>query len=399
MDKDAFRSLLDKAFADRLDKNEREELIQYLSKETEDDVIAEMLGAKWKTFKSQKTVISKATGEKMLQHILLDAEEDSSSGKINAFFSRSSKLMAACVLAIFVLVAAYVLNKSDDFDEVTLSEAIERSGIRPGSDKATIYLSDGSSVVLGDSDDELLALDNGVRIINLRNGVVLYEVAENASAELAYNTIKTPKGGQYKVQLEDGTKVHLNAESTLRFPIQFPEERREVNLEGEGYFEVVAGESRPFYVKTPLQEVRVLGTVFNIKAYPDLNYVKTILVEGRVDVLCARESENNVALSPGEAAVSNMDCGSIEVVDCDLDEELAWHNGYFIFTNEPIVEIMSRVARWYDVEIAYEGDMDDVRLGGIFQRSKSIDQLLESFKATGLVNFYIEERRVTVMRK
>lgn len=399
MDKERFRSLLKKAFAQQLTAQEQEELAKHLADESGQDEVSEMLRDKWSTFEANKDVFSDEAGAKMLGRILHDNVAATSNRKAATIrFFRASRLVAACIAATIVLAMVHMFRKDTVVDELTLSEAIERSGIRPGSDKATVLLSDGSSLVLGDTDDTLLARDHGVRIVNMGNGMVSYQVSEEKRDEVVYNEIQVPKGGHYQILLEDGTKIHMNAESTLRFPVQFSTDVRQVELVGEAYFEVAKDVSRSFFVKTPKQTVHVLGTAFNISAYPE-SHVKTTLVEGRVDVLCAWESENNVALSPGEAAVSNMDCGSIEVVDCDLDEELAWHNGYFIFTNEPIVEIMSRVARWYDVEIAYEGDMDDVRLGGIFQRSKSIDQLLESFKATGLVNFYIEERRVTVMRK
>src|SRR5690606_3551110 len=143
----------------------------------------------------------------------------------------------------------------------------------------------------------------------------------------------------------------------------------------EGFFEVTADAKRPFLVKTPLQTIRVLGTTFNIHAYPELGKMKTTLVDGAVEVL---HKDYVTTLKPGEAAVSKRGQRGVYIKKGDIDKDLAWHNDYFIFDNEEITDIMDRVSKWYDVEVNYKGKLESIRLGGIFQRSKSILQLLES---------------------
>lgn len=398
MDKASFRKLLDKAFAQSLTAKEREDLTQQLADLKNKDLVDQLLEEKWKSFQLKGNVFPDEVGETMLQRILRADNKDTPVKKAAVYrFFRRPRLIAACVLIAIISSVVYVFMDGKGDEGLTLSQAIERSGIRPGTDKATVFLSDGRAIILEDSDGGVLASDHGTRIVNRGEGLVSYEVSEENRGHVVYNTIQTPKGGQYHIQLEDGTKIHLNAESTLRFPVQFPQGQRIVELLGEGYFEVAEDIGRPFLVKTPIQTIEVLGTAFNVNAYPGLNRVKTTLVEGRVEV--CHQGSSTVELKPGEMAISKSHKSHVYVEECDLDQELAWHHGYFIFTNEHITHIMARIARWYDIDIVYEGEMDGVYLGGIFQRSKSIVQLLESFKATGLVDFSIKGRRVTVMRE
>jgi transmembrane sensor len=271
-------------------------------------------------------------------------------------------------------------------------------------------LGEGRTITLDESGIGLLAQEAGIEISKLADGQVSYgPLAEpgDESTAVTYNTIRIPKGGQYRLVLPDGTKVHLNSASTLEYPTRFTGTSREVKLTGEAYFEVKPQLSEnsqpamptsriPFIVKTATQQVEVFGTVFNINAYNE-QATKTTLVEGSVRV--AANTTQAVMLQPGEVATCTAGQTGLMVEQADLDEDLAWHNGYFIFNDEDIRSIMERVARWYDVEVAYEGRMEDKRFGGVFQRSKSITQLLENFRTTGLVDFKITERRITVMAK
>lgn len=399
MDKDAFRLLLEKAFAKQLSASEREAFIRHLAEESGDDeALSEMLRSRWSAFKPESDVSSENAG-RMLARILEDTGGTSTKSKKMVRLVRWGWVSAACIAFAIMFIMLGRFREEATAGTETLSAAVERNGIHPGSEKATIYLSDGSRVVLGSAEDRLLAFDQGVRIVNLAHGVVAYEGTGAPSGDSVYNTVVTPKGGEYKIVLEDGTKVHLNAESRLEYPVRFSAGARQVRLVGEGYFEVAKDSARPFFVSTEAQTIQVLGTVFNVNAYPGGSQAKTTLLEGRVDILSVKGGHDKIELNPGQAALTDIGTGNTAVLEYNLEGDLAWHHGYFVFNDESIVNIMARIARWYDIDIIYEGDLSEVRMGGIFQRSKSIVQLLESFQATGLVDFSIEERRVTVMGK
>ncbi len=271
---------------------------------------------------------------------------------------------------------------------------MERSNIKPGDDRAIITLSNGQTILLDDAAPGVIAEDAGIRIHHLENGEIRYEEIA-AHTGPTFNTITIPKGGHYRVVLPDGSKVHLNAETSLTYPTRFSDNQRSVEMTGEALFEVKSlGEPVPFVVKTAAQEITVLGTVFNVDAYD--KQVKTSLAEGSVNVTAGTQT---VQLRPGQQARSHDNGTSLRVQAVDLDEVLAWHNDLFFFDDEEITSIMDRVARWYNVDIEYRGSLAGKRFGGIFQRSKDLVQLLESMKMTGLVDFKITERRIIVVEK
>lgn len=396
MDNARLLLLIDRALTGTISAAERDELQTLLADVPNEDTVTQVLEDRWKLFESKTSVFSKEEGQEILQRILDGSENGRPSDR------GMRKLFPWVKIAAVVLLTAAVWRMIDfcfgdcESTELTIEQAVAQSQIEPGSDKAMIMLANGKAVTLGKSNTGLLSKKGKVYVYNSADGRILYEIHSDGVTGNPYHTVKTPKGGHYHVALEDGTKIHLNAESSLRFPIRFTHERREVELQGEGLFQVAADAERPFLVKTPFQTIRVLGTTFNIHAYPDLNKMKTTLVEGAVEVL---QKDRIMALKPGEAAVSRRGQPEVHIKNADIDKDLAWHNDYFLFDNEDIVSIMDRVARWYDIEINYKGRFENIRLGGIFQRSKSIVQLLESFEATGLVKFTIEGRRITVIDK
>lgn len=388
--------LIDRALNGDISAMERDELQELLADLSNEEVIRQALQDKWELFESKKPFFSKEQGHKILQQILDRNEGGRSPGrKLRALFPWFKIVAVVLLLATAWKVIDFYFGNSDT-KRLTLEQAVAQSGIEPGSDKATMVFANGNAVTLDESNTGLKTQDGRAYVYNAANERVLYEVLSEGIGNSTYYTIKVPKGGHYRVALEDGTKIHLNAESTLRFPVRFNGGPREVELTGEGLFEVATDAKRPFLVKTPLQTVRVLGTTFNIHAYPDLGKMKTTLVEGVVEVL---QQDRITTLKPGETAVSRPGQYDIYIKKGDIDKDLAWHNDYFLFENEEIVSIMERVARWYDIDVSFKGRLENIRLGGIFQRSKSIVQLLESFEATGLVAFNIEGRRITVIEK
>ena len=262
----------------------------------------------------------------------------------------------------------------------------------PGSSKAVLTLSDGSSIDLDDSHTGVLCKQGNVKVDKLANGQLVYNAAGTDGAPV-YNTITTPRGGEYQVMLSDGTKVWLNAASSLKFPATFTGKERRVELIGEAYFEVASNKNMPFTVSLNKMAIEVLGTHFNVNAYPDEEAVKTTLLEGSVKL---RSGQQSSMLKPGEQAVLGSS-NNFRIQEVDVEEAVAWKNGYFIFDNENIQGIMRKVARWYDVDVDYSGRIDQGSFGGTVSRFKSVSGVLKSLELTGTVHFKLEGRRITVM--
>jgi len=213
---------------------------------------------------------------------------------------------------------------------------------------------------------------------------------------LVYNRIQVPYGGQYQLELPDGTKVWLNAGSSLRYPVSFTGHERKVELTGEGYFEVAKNKTMPFRVQTSKQVVEVLGTHFNINAYNDDPSVKTTLLEGSVKV-----TQNTMGtfkmLKPGQQSV--LKNNELQVKEADTEEAVAWKNGLFLFNDQSLDEIMHQVSRWYDLQIVFDDvSLKTQRFGGSISRFKNVSQLLQVLESTGSVHFKIEGRRLTAMK-
>jgi ferric-dicitrate binding protein FerR (iron transport regulator) len=265
--------------------------------------------------------------------------------------------------------------------------------IVPGGNKAILTLADGSVIQLDSTGTGVIA-NQGNILLYTSNGELAYKPAEATGInEIVFNTISTPKGGQYHVVLADGTKVWLNSASSIRYPTAFAGEKRIVELTGEGYFEVAHNAKQPFHVKVNDMEVAVLGTHFNINSYSDEPSVKTTLLEGKVMV---RNQHDFVSLNPGQQAIIEPEQTKIRIAhSVDVDEVVAWKNGRFLFNGADVEVIMRQVARWYDVEIVYEQKINEPITGGL-GRSENVQQLLNILEATGKVKFLVNGKQIVV---
>ncbi len=312
---------------------------------------------------------------------------------------------AAAMIILSVSTAAYLwFNKSPDHPVVQRKTPVQ-DNILPGGDKAVLTLADGTEVLLDSAGTGFLSQQGNVKVTKLNNGQLSYQFTNNSGMpqsknEVLYNTIATPRGGQYQIVLADGTKVWLNAASSLRFPAAFVGNTREVALTGEGYFEVAHNKEKPFRVSVNGVVVNVLGTHFNVSAYPDDASVKTTLLEGSVGV-----EKNGVRkmISPGEQArienKSNSEDPNISVQRVDVEDVVAWKNGRFIFHDDNIQSVMKQLARWYDVTVSYEGDITNEEFIGVISRSKyeNISEILGMLEKTHTISFAVSGRHVTVM--
>jgi len=210
---------------------------------------------------------------------------------------------------------------------------------------------------------------------------------------MEYNTITIPRGGQYQLTMADGSKVWLNAGTTLKFPRTFADNKRAVELSGEAYFEVAKNESAPFVVKLNNMEVQVLGTHFNVKAYPEESIIKTTLLEGKVEL---KAGINSTLLQPGKEGV--FDAGNILVNNANTAEAIAWKNGDFLFDKSDIKSIMQQFERWYDIDVQYEEGVPKNRFVGEFSRNLSLAASLKILELSG-IHFTISGKNITVLNR
>lgn len=266
----------------------------------------------------------------------------------------------------------------------------------PGGNRAVLTLANGKKIVLTSASNGELAKQSGISIRKTHNGELVYTVsAQHHSAGPEYNTTETPRGGQYQLGLADGTKVWLNASSSLKYPTHFTGKERQVELTGEAYFEVTHHASMPFKVKTTKAIVTVLGTHFNVNAYHDEPSVRTTLLEGKVRVNALSSNASGI-LKPGEQATLTGD--QIQITPGDTEAATAWKNGYFRFRGEHIASIMRKLSRWYNIDVQYTTTISDEGYYGTISRFKNIKQVLAVLSETGSVHFKVDGRRVTVMK-
>ncbi len=307
----------------------------------------------------------------------------------------------AILFVISLLGVYFYINRNIDQQVIAKKEnRIKKNEISPGGDKAILTLSDGSTIVLDSAKNGLLATLSGINISKTANGQITYKTSLSSSSRLepSYNTISTPRGGQYQVILPDGTKVWLNAASSLTFPTFFSGRERRVELTGEAYFEVVtlvspsneAGERIhiPFTVVSGNQLVEVLGTHFNVNAYSDETTINTTLLEGSIKVLHMGTHHTRL-LKPGQESKVGTD---IQVSNVEVAQSIAWKNGYFVFEHEDIESIMRKISRWYDVDVQYEGDITKEGFIGSVSKFENVSQVLDMLKFTGLVHFKVEDQ-------
>ena len=307
---------------------------------------------------------------------------------------------AASLVAIAVLAGLLFMPTKKDNTTGTIVKNTKTT-ILPGSNKAYLTLANGNKIVLDDAKNGQLAAGMGVKVSKAANGLVVYKFDrkpnEQGQAGIPQiNTITTPRGGQYQVVLEDGTKVQLNAASSIKFPEYFTGANREIELNGEAYFEVARDKAHPFIVKANSTQVQVFGTHFNINAYSDNDDITTTLLEGSVKM---SKGTASVMLLPGQQGTVNQNGSSIKVQKADVEVNMAWINGFFIFHDQSIVNIMKQVSRWYDVDIEYQDtQVQENEFGGTISKYKDIKELLDNIKLTGSIHYKIEGRRVIIMK-
>jgi transmembrane sensor len=300
---------------------------------------------------------------------------------------------AAAAVVIFALGGGiYYYGSRSQQQPIAAEPATVMPDIAPGGNIATLTLSDGSTIALDTAADGSLVLQGNTDVVKLQKGQLAYKAGGAAAGRILYNTINTPKGGQYQVMLPDGSNVWLNAASSLRFPTAFTGRTREVEITGEAYFEIAPNAKTPFYVRTNGMAIEVLGTKFNVNAYSDEPVIRTTLLEGSVRV---RKDQAMTLLAPGQQADLSPQ-GNIGIrKDADIDAAMAWKNGLFRLTSSDVPTIMRQLARWYDVQVAFEGGLPSGHITGEVPRNTSLSKVLKVFETSG-VHFRMEGKKIVV---
>lgn len=282
---------------------------------------------------------------------------------------------------------------------LSTQQASTSSPIKPGGDRAILTLANGETVVLDSTQNGLIGTQGEIKIEKLDNGQLAYRIngllypSQNTAI---YNTISTPRGGQYKVTLSDGSKIWLNAESSIRFPVAFTATQRKVEVTGEVYFEIAKDAKRPFIVKSPGSEVEVLGTHFNLNAYDDEGVIRTTLLEGKIKVRAQNNQASEQTLTPGQQSVQEKE--RIQIIDnADTEAATAWINGRFQFKSADLRSILRQIGRWYDVEVEYVGNVD-LHFTGQLTRNEEVTKVFEKLELTGEVKFKTQGRKIIVSR-
>lgn len=308
---------------------------------------------------------------------------------------RYISVAATILLAAAMGIYFYKLNQPKLKASILKTKML--ADISPGGNKAILTLANGNKISLTDAQLGKVANEKGAVINKTKDGQLVYQSTSSNNEKLIYNSVQTPKGGQYQLTLPDGTQVWLNAASMLKYPVAFSGKERMVELTGEAYFEVAKDKNKRFVVSTANQSVEVLGTHFNINSYTDEIFTKTTLIEGSVKVKNS-SSGLSAVIRPGQQALLSTD-HPIRLKEVDLDEAIAWKNGYFMFDEESLESILRKVSRWYDVDIQYQNSDLKKKLlfSGTLSRYSNVSKVLKKLELTESVQFKIEGRKIIVL--
>jgi transmembrane sensor len=300
--------------------------------------------------------------------------------------------IAAVIAVVFGGLGLYLVVTSD---EGVNQELVIKNDVSPVLNVATLTLSNGKVINLSDSTTGTLRLDDGIVLQRNAKGEITYLINDQEGNDERH-TLSTPYGGTFTVVLSDGTKVWLNASSSMVFPKSFTAKERRVDIVGEAYFEVAKDTKRPFYVNTGRSEVRVLGTHFNVMAYQDDRESELSLFEGSVKF---SKGKYEKLLKPGRQLKFAENLDQVLELNADREEVLAWKNNLFIFNNTSIYEIMKNVSRWYNVSVEYDGEVPDVLFTGEIPRNANVSKVLNALELTGDVDFGLEGNVITCRKR
>lgn len=292
---------------------------------------------------------------------------------------------AAAILLLFGSVVYFRSTNKKPAQTLANGNKSLQADIESGNNKAILTLADGSTIVLDNAANGKLAQQGNAAIVKLSNGEIAYNFKGVAEGEVMMNTMSTPRGGQYQLVLPDGSKIWLNAASSITYPAVFVGKERKIKITGEAYLEVAKNKAKPFIVDVDGKSlIEVLGTSFNVNSYANEATIKTTLVEGSVKVKAGNKES---LLKPGQRAEVIQNDNTVKVIDnVNIDQTLAWKNGVFNLQNLSLQEFARQLERWYDIEIKYEGNVPDKSFEGKFRRDVKLSDILNWFSELGIQN-------------
>lgn len=379
-------------YQNKISLQEKEEMKKLL--ETTSDVeISALMKQIWDEEDAKEIFFKPGDGSKMLANILNHLNEELPGVQpkpVRRIYWR--RIAVAAAVLILVAAGGIFLLKNKTSNKLAAVEKIEiKKETLVGKQNAVLTLANGSKVLLDSNANGSKLNQGGVTLVNA-NGYLTYKEGKTINKVL-FNTISIPRGGQYKVVLSDGSKVWLNALSSLKYPTAFTEEMRVVELTGEGYFEVAKNAKQPFLVKVDGLKVQVLGTRFNVMAYKDEENIRTTLAEGSVKVM---HGQTSATIRPGQQAIWSASSNLMQVSDADLDQVLSWKRGLISFTSSDVRSIMRQIARVYDVDVQYKGDISKKRFNGIIDCNLELMDVLEVLRILG-IHSNIDGRVITIL--
>lgn len=314
--------------------------------------------------------------------------------KVKLQLAGLSKYLTAAVLIITLSVTFIIFKKSASHQAADQERVIQHltATLHPGSKKAILTLNNGQQVVLTGAANGQLANEHNMVISKTADGKVVYKGAvSNDGGNLAYNTMTTPMGGTYSLVLADGSKVMLDAGSSIRYPVTFAGNERTVEIKGQAYFEVIHDKSRPFRVISNGQTVEVLGTHFNINAYAEEKAITTTLLEGKVKI---SKDGKTALLAPGQQSVVEAN-HNITISNAEVERAVAWKNDLFSFHHADLETVMRQFSRWYNVKVVYEGTVPKVAITGEVLRNANAEQILKILSNLG-IHFNMDGQKIII---
>ena len=374
MEVEKFKILVSKYLDETINGDERQDLTDMLKqddyvKELDDQVMQELLQKKYEL----------EPDEQIRESISDFLVNNTSSEKIVRFPSWTK--VAAVIFVL--LTAGYLLVTREKQASPIIAEHSGMEDFKPGSDRAVLHLSDGTTILLDSQLNGTIARQGDVEIVKSAIGQISYQLLNQGNTTAYMNTMTTPMGGQYRLVLPDGTKVWLNAASSITYPASFQDKERKVSVSGEVYFEVAKNADKPFIVDVDGgAKIEVLGTHFNVNAYANEPAIKISLLEGSV-------KSGGIVLQPGQALING------KVITTDLERDVAWKNGLFNFNGLDLPTAMRQLARWYSLEVKFEGGVPNKVIRGKMGRDLSLSQVLNILEKMEL-NFRIEQKTLIV---
>lgn len=375
-----FSELVSKLLDGSITKEELDKLLNFFLNNQEIE--------NWPAHLGSKEDVQQRMHEKIRLELDFDKKEET---KVIPLYKRPFfKYAVAASVVLFVTFATVFNQQKEKAVVVSVPNKIET-----GTDKAMLTLEDGSTVVL----EKGKVYNN--KNVNSTGKELLYNKSNSSSKKVAYNYLTIPRGGQYAITLSDGTKVWLNSETKLKFPVHFVEGKtREVELVyGEAYFDVspsTAHKGAGFTVSQKAQEIHVIGTEFNIKAYKDDSSISTTLVEGKVEMQFANVKQN---LIPNQRANFDVKTKKVKIAKVDVYSDVCWKDGVFSFEDKPLDEIMKVLSRWYDIQVVFENEsLKKEQFNGVLIKDRNIDEILRSIKNSGIIKKYEFKNKTLILK-